>query len=57
MKTNLIPAGSVKIDDLNIGDSFISIATSDIKIPAEKQAILDATEKEVDKAERTSLIY
>ena len=29
MKTNLIPAGSVKIDDLNIGDSFISVATSD----------------------------
>ena len=29
MKTNLTPAGSVKIDDLNIGDSFISIATSD----------------------------
>ena len=30
----------------------ISIATSDIKIPAEKAAILDATEKEVDKTER-----
>ena len=30
----------------------ISIATSDIKIPAEKQQILDATEKEVDKVER-----
>ncbi len=30
----------------------ISIATSDIKIPAEKGAILDATEKEVDKVER-----
>ena len=30
----------------------ISIATSDIKIPAEKTAILDATEKEVDKTER-----
>ncbi len=30
----------------------ISIATSDIKIPAEKGAILDATEKEVDKTER-----
>ncbi len=30
----------------------ISIATSDIKIPAEKAAILDAAEKEVDKTER-----
>ena len=29
MKTNLISANSVKIDDLKIGDSFISIATSD----------------------------
>ena len=28
MKTNLIPAGSVKIDDINIGDSFFSVATS-----------------------------
>ena len=36
----------------NACKSGISIATSDIKIPAEKQAILDATEKEVDKAER-----
>ena len=26
---DLIPAGSVKIDDINIGDSFISVATSD----------------------------
>ena len=30
MKTNLIPAGSVKINDINVGDSFISIATSDL---------------------------
>lgn len=30
MKTNLIPAGSVKINDINVGDSFISIATSDM---------------------------
>ena len=29
MKTNLISANSVKIDDLKIGDSFFSIATSD----------------------------
>ncbi|MDY4920876.1 MAG: DNA-directed RNA polymerase subunit beta' [Phascolarctobacterium sp.] len=36
----------------NACKSGISIATSDIKIPAEKQHILDATEKEVDKAER-----
>ena len=36
----------------NACKSGISIATSDIKIPAAKQAILDATEKEVDKAER-----
>ena len=36
----------------NACKSGISIATSDIKIPAAKQDILDATEKEVDKAER-----
>ena len=36
----------------NACKSGISIAASDIKIPAAKQAILDATEKEVDKAER-----
>lgn len=30
MKTNLVPAGSVKIETLNVGDSFISIATSDL---------------------------
>ena len=30
----------------------ISIATSDIQIPSEKNAILEATEKEVDKTER-----
>lgn len=30
MKTNLIPAGSVKVNDINVGDSFISIATSDL---------------------------
>ena len=30
MKTNLIPVGSVKINDINVGDSFISIATSDL---------------------------
>lgn len=30
MKTNLIPAGSVKINDINVGDSFISLATSDL---------------------------
>ena len=29
MKTNLIPAGSVPVFDLKVGDSFISIATSD----------------------------
>ena len=36
----------------NACKSGISIATSDIVIPSEKKAILDATEKEVDKAER-----
>ena len=36
----------------NACKSGISIATSDIKIPAAKHDILDATEKEVDKAER-----
>lgn len=30
MKTNLIPAGSVAISNINIGDCFISIATSDL---------------------------
>lgn len=30
MKTNLFPTGSVKINDINVGDSFISIATSDL---------------------------
>ena len=36
----------------NACKSGISIATSDIKIPAEKWQILEATEKEVDKVER-----
>lgn len=30
MKTNLFPTGSVKINDINVGDSFLSIATSDL---------------------------
>lgn len=30
MKTNLIPAGSVPISEMKVGDSFISIATSDL---------------------------
>jgi hypothetical protein len=30
MKTNLIPAGSVPINNLKVGDCFISIATSDL---------------------------
>ena len=41
-----------KMGSDNACKSGISIATSDIKIPAAKQDILDATEKEVDKAER-----
>ncbi len=31
MKTNLVPAGSVPISNINIGDCFISIATSDLR--------------------------
>ena len=30
MKTNLVPAGSVAISKLNVGDFFISIATYDL---------------------------